>query len=99
MARKWSNLNLPGALHYVTGNCINRLPIFTAPECCQAFINELASLSLKFAQQACRLLMVSVPEGPNVYSDGCKKIFAPAERNVSRFRRQIALLRSARGVS
>jgi hypothetical protein len=55
-------------------------------------------LSLKFAQQACRLLMVSVPEGPNVYNDGCQKIFAPAERNVSRFRRQIAL-RSARGVS
>ncbi len=26
MARKWSNLNLPGALHYVTGNCINRFP-------------------------------------------------------------------------
>ncbi len=24
MARKWSNLTLPGALHFVTGNCVNR---------------------------------------------------------------------------
>jgi hypothetical protein len=32
MARKWSNLNLPGALHFVTGNCVNRLPVFTEPE-------------------------------------------------------------------
>ena len=28
-----SNLNLAGALHYATGNCINRLPVFTEPEC------------------------------------------------------------------
>ncbi len=26
MARKWSNLNLPGALHYVTGNFLDRNP-------------------------------------------------------------------------
>ena len=29
MARKWSNLNLPGALHYVTGNFLGRTPVFT----------------------------------------------------------------------
>ncbi len=28
MARKWTNLNLPGALHYVTGNVIHRIEIF-----------------------------------------------------------------------
>jgi hypothetical protein len=32
MARKWSNLNLRGALHFVTGNCINRIPVFTESE-------------------------------------------------------------------
>jgi REP element-mobilizing transposase RayT len=48
MARKWSNLNLPGALHYVTGNCINRLPVFTGPDCCQAFLNELQALNQKW---------------------------------------------------
>jgi hypothetical protein len=26
MARKWSNQNLPGALHYVTGNLLDRVP-------------------------------------------------------------------------
>src|SRR5213594_1554239 len=45
MARKWSNLNLPGALHFVTGNCINRLPVFTEPECCKAFLEQLKTLS------------------------------------------------------
>ena len=29
MARKWSNLNLPGELHYVTGNFLNRTPVFS----------------------------------------------------------------------
>jgi REP element-mobilizing transposase RayT len=45
MARKWSNLNLPGALHFVTGNVINRLPVFTNPDCCQAFVKVLAELN------------------------------------------------------
>jgi hypothetical protein len=33
MGRKWSNLNLPGALHYLTGNLLNRTPSFTQPSC------------------------------------------------------------------
>ena len=45
MARKWSNLNLPGALHYVTGNLINRLPVFTETACCKAFLTELDTLN------------------------------------------------------
>jgi hypothetical protein len=45
MARKLPNLNLPGALHYVTVNCINRLPILADVECCKAFLNELKKLS------------------------------------------------------
>lgn len=48
MARKWSNLNLPGALHFVTGNFINRLPAFTEPECCKAFLDELQTLNQKW---------------------------------------------------
>ena len=42
MARKWSNLNLPGALHFVTGNFLNRKPVFTDPTCCRAFLEQLA---------------------------------------------------------
>jgi REP element-mobilizing transposase RayT len=45
MGRKWSNLNLPGALHFVSGNCINRLPVFTEPECCKVFLEQLKTLS------------------------------------------------------
>ena len=41
MARKWSNQNLPGALHFVTGNIIDRIPIFKQHRCCQAFLEEL----------------------------------------------------------
>ncbi len=45
MARKWSNLNLPGALHYVTGNFLDRTPVFTDPECCKVFLDELQTLN------------------------------------------------------
>ena len=45
MARKWSNLNLPGALHLVTGNFLNRLAVFSEPECCMAFLEQLKWLS------------------------------------------------------
>jgi REP-associated tyrosine transposase len=45
MARKWSNLNLPGALHFVTGNFINRLPVFSEDECCKVFLEELKTLN------------------------------------------------------
>src|SRR5258706_12864724 len=48
MARKWSNLNLPGALHFVTGNFLERTPVFTEPACCSAFLEELRSLNQKW---------------------------------------------------
>jgi REP element-mobilizing transposase RayT len=38
MAKKWSNLNLPGALHYITGNVLDRIPIFRQDKCCKAFL-------------------------------------------------------------
>ncbi len=45
MARKWSNLNLPGALHYLTDKCINRLRVFTEPASCKAFLTGLKTLN------------------------------------------------------
>jgi REP element-mobilizing transposase RayT len=44
MARKWSNQNLPGALHYVTGNFLDRIPVFHQETCSQSFIDTLATL-------------------------------------------------------
>jgi putative transposase len=44
MARKWSNLNIPGALHFVTGNFLDRRPVFTDPNCCTSFLEKLSEL-------------------------------------------------------
>src|SRR6266498_2677777 len=48
MARKWSNLKLPGALHFVTGSLLQRTPVFTEPACCSAFLEELRCLNQKW---------------------------------------------------
>jgi putative transposase len=43
MARKWSNRNLPGALHFATGNFLDRVPAFTRAAACQAYIDVIAN--------------------------------------------------------
>jgi len=48
MAQKWSNLNLPGALHFVTGIFLDRQPVFTDPACCWKFLDELKKLNAKW---------------------------------------------------
>lgn len=48
MTRKWSNLNLPGAVHFVTGNFWTRTSIFADPICCDAFLEELRTIDLKW---------------------------------------------------
>jgi REP element-mobilizing transposase RayT len=44
MGRKWTNQNLPGALHFVTGNFLDRIPVFKQQACCTSFIDTLATL-------------------------------------------------------
>jgi putative transposase len=44
MSKKWSNRNLPGALHFVTGNVHHRLPIFKKESACRAFLQEMQNL-------------------------------------------------------
>ena len=44
MARKWSNINIPGALHFVTGNVRDRIPIFREEWCAKEFFKVLAEL-------------------------------------------------------
>ena len=44
MTRKWSNQNLPGALHFATGNVIDRVPIFKRIACCESFFEVLRTL-------------------------------------------------------
>ena len=44
MSKKWTNENLPGALHYVTGNVDKRRKIFLKERNCITFLEELRSL-------------------------------------------------------
>jgi REP element-mobilizing transposase RayT len=69
MARKWSNLNLPGALHFVTGNCINRLPVFTEEVCCKAFLKELKTLNEKWPAKL--IVYVLMPDHFHLISNPC----------------------------
>ena len=54
MTQKWSNINLPGALHYVTGNLRHRIPIFQQDRCCVAFLEVLSHLLLDWP---CKLIV------------------------------------------
>ena len=47
MAKKWTNKNLAGELYFVTGNVLDRRPIFKRSENCIAFLEELAELRIK----------------------------------------------------
>ncbi len=48
MARKWSNINIPGALHFVTGNVRDRIPIFRQELCAQEFFTVLSDLKTEW---------------------------------------------------
>ncbi len=60
MAKKWTNENLPGALHFVTGNVFGRNPIFRNEQNCIAFLEELQSLRAK-----CECKLISFVLMPN----------------------------------
>ena len=53
MSKKWSNKNLPGALHFVTGNVHKRLPVFKNEFACLAFMEECQNLKIK---RECKLV-------------------------------------------
>jgi len=48
VAKKWSNQNLPGALHFVTGNLINRISFFDEDVTCGAFFRVFNDLKNKW---------------------------------------------------
>ena len=48
MAKKWTNKNLAGVLHYVTGNVDKRRQIFRSASNCIAFLEELQSMRKKY---------------------------------------------------
>jgi REP element-mobilizing transposase RayT len=44
MGKKWSNLNLPGALHFISANALDRRRIFDDVSACVSFLDELNNL-------------------------------------------------------
>jgi putative transposase len=44
MTQKWSNLNIPGALHFITGNVRDRNPIFNQERHCEEFFGVCREL-------------------------------------------------------
>jgi putative transposase len=44
MGKKWTNQNLPGALHFVTANCHNRARTFRDDQCCQSFLDSIRTV-------------------------------------------------------
>ena len=69
MARKWSNVNLPGALHFVTGNCLDRTLVFTEDACCSAFFEELRSLNERWPSKL--IAYVLMPDHFHLISNPC----------------------------
>jgi REP element-mobilizing transposase RayT len=95
MVRKWSNQNLPGALHFVTGNFLDRIPVFKQDLCCQSFIDTLATL---LAEWPCKLIAyVLMPDHTHLIvnpKDGRIKEFTGTLKSIS----AKAIINSAQGI-
>jgi REP element-mobilizing transposase RayT len=84
VAKKWSNLNLPGALHFLTGNVLDRIPIFTDSSLCTEFLDELKSLNEKWPSKL--IAYVLMPEHFHLITnpkDGRIKEFTGALKSLS----------------
>ena len=84
MARKWSNLNLPGALHFVTGNFLERTTVFIEPACCSVFLQEVDLLNQKWPSKL--IAYVLMPDHFHLISnprDGQIKEFVGALKSLS----------------
>jgi len=84
MTKKWSNINLPGALHFLTGNVLHRIPIFKQEDCCKAFFEVCANL---LHEWPCKLIaFVIMPDHFHTIvnpRDGDIKGFAGALKSLS----------------
>ena len=82
--RKWSNVNLPGALHFVTGNVLDRIQIFTEPTVCTAFLEEVNLLNQNWPSKL--IAYVIMPDHFHLISnprDGRIKEFIGALKSLS----------------
>ena len=96
MARKWSNVNLPGALHFVTGNFLNRVPLFNDSACCGAFLEVLGELNQQWPSKL--IAFVLMPDHFHLISnprDGRIKEFIGALKSLTA-KRILTLRKSVR---
>ena len=84
MTKKWSNANLPGALHFITGNVLHRIPIFKQDGCCEVFLEVCSTL---LDDWPCKLIsFVLMPDHFHLIvnpRDGNIRGFAGALKSVS----------------
>gem|GEM_PF-237581 len=76
MTKKWSNQNLPGALHFLTGNVLHRIPIFRQEARCKVFLEVCADLLRKWP---CKLISFVV------MPDHFHMIVNPRDGDIRRF--------------
>ncbi len=84
MVRKWSNVNLPGALHFLTGNLIHRVPAFKQASSCQAFLRVCGDLVSEWPSKL--IAYVLMPDHVHLIvnpRDGDIKGFAGALKSLS----------------
>lgn len=103
MARKWSNLNFPGALHFITGNLLNRLPVFLEPACCTAFLENLKRLNHEWPSRL--IAFVLMPDHFHLISnprDGrvrefCRDLKSLAAKEIVRSTRRFEFRKTSEG--
>jgi REP element-mobilizing transposase RayT len=95
MAKKWSNQNIPGALHFVTGNLFERIPVFKQERCCKSFFETLGTLVTDWP---CKLIAyVLMPDHIHLIvnpQDGRIKEFTGKLKSLS----AKAIVKSAQGI-
>jgi len=69
MGKKWSNLNLPGALHFVTANVLDRRRVFNDPVVCVSFLDELNNLNQEWPSKL--IAYVLMPDHFHLISNPC----------------------------
>jgi len=69
MGKKWSNVNLPGALHFVTANVLGREPVFRDASYCISFLETLKDLNQQWPSKL--IAYVLMPNHFHLISNPC----------------------------
>jgi REP element-mobilizing transposase RayT len=103
MTRKWSNVNLPGVLHFVTGNFLNRVPVFLEAECCYAFLEQLKLVNqvwpsklIAYVLMPDHFHLISNPKDGNII-EFCRDLKSLAAKQIIRITQRFRFSRTSEG--